>query len=311
MSLEAFGTRRVTESLRAIGDYLDQAVLIAEGIPPGQIVKPTLEDVPSTLSPRLTSVLWKLADGSTSPSVTLTVVSNGATVVVSGVHLTHRDGTTGPFQNDIKLLKLVGPGSGATYFEAGESNITNPIETGFTATLHLVPTTSPPPPPVGPYDAFVLHKSGQTFLLVNACEVRAHAHGHGGWGQGDTGTHDATPTGTTAQPAFRLGGMFPSHVMQGDKNLDVHLVVLNGNPGDIDQVQVIDRKGAQANVTMKPIQESEVAERMRPLETFHARSELYFLKVSVPANVEPGVYFLVAKTKTSEDRLTFYVEPKK
>ena len=42
-SIEAFGARRVRESLRSIGRYLDSATHLAEGIPPGETVRLDLE----------------------------------------------------------------------------------------------------------------------------------------------------------------------------------------------------------------------------------------------------------------------------
>jgi hypothetical protein len=43
MSTDAFGARRVRESLRSIGRYLDSASRLAEGIPPGETVRLDLE----------------------------------------------------------------------------------------------------------------------------------------------------------------------------------------------------------------------------------------------------------------------------
>jgi hypothetical protein len=43
MSTEAFGARRVRESLRAISTYLDSATHLAEGVPPGETVRLDLE----------------------------------------------------------------------------------------------------------------------------------------------------------------------------------------------------------------------------------------------------------------------------
>ena len=42
-SIEAFSARRVRESLRSIGRYLDSATHLAEGIPPGETVRLDLE----------------------------------------------------------------------------------------------------------------------------------------------------------------------------------------------------------------------------------------------------------------------------
>src|SRR5215470_6594347 len=103
MSIQAFGTRRVSESLNAINDYLDQAIRIADAIPPGQIIAATLAPVAGTVSPRLKTVLWQLSSGTTS-SAPFDDVKNGATVVVTGVNLSHATAPT-TFVNDIKVLK--------------------------------------------------------------------------------------------------------------------------------------------------------------------------------------------------------------
>src|SRR6476620_2011158 len=58
MSIEAFGSRRVTESLRAIASYLDEGAKIARGVPSGQVLPLNPVDVPATSAPRLTNLVW-------------------------------------------------------------------------------------------------------------------------------------------------------------------------------------------------------------------------------------------------------------
>ena len=111
MSIEAFGTRRVSESLRAIARYIDDAAKIARGVPPGQVVRLDLEAAPTTVSPRLTGVLWDLGDSETVPSIPLDELdlsdAVAVNVVVTGINLPEVGST-----NRITLFKLVGQGAG-------------------------------------------------------------------------------------------------------------------------------------------------------------------------------------------------------
>ena len=170
MPIEAFGARRVTESLRSINGYLEQVVAIAGGIPPGQIATQTLVTVPGTASPQLTNVVWKLASGATSSSIPRGDVKNGVTVVVTAANLSHFDTLAKKWVPDIRFFKVVGPGAGTTYLEANAASISDVTQTGFYAALHFVAGATPLPP-VGLYEAFVVHTSGQPALLRNACEV--------------------------------------------------------------------------------------------------------------------------------------------
>jgi len=179
MSIEAFGTRRVTESLKAIAKYVDDGAKIARGIQPGQVLDLDLKPAPVTLSPRITSVLWELDDGGTAASIHQDDLDltdpNGvvATVDVAGSDLLVVGDASDPITEPIMIFKLVGQGSGSTHFEAFPADISTPSATGFTANLHLVPATSATPPAVGPYDALVVNALGQAFLLANAVSIEA------------------------------------------------------------------------------------------------------------------------------------------
>jgi hypothetical protein len=171
MSTQAFGSRRVTQSLKAIAKYLDDGARIAGGVPPGQVVRLDLEDAPSTVSPRLRSVLWVISDTETSSSIPVGDVEDGATVVVSGVNLPEPGS-----ENPVTVFKLVGPGTGTRYFQATAADISLQSATGFKAALHLVPTSPETPPPLGSYDALVINAAGQTFLLADACSIEASTY---------------------------------------------------------------------------------------------------------------------------------------
>ena len=175
MSIEAFGTRRVSESLKAIAKYIDDGAKIARGIQPGQVFDLPPSHQPQTLSPRITSVVWDLGDGTTSSihqdDLDLAPGAVAATVDVAGSDLLVVAGPPeDPITEPIMIFKLVGQGSGTSHFEALPADITEISPTGFTADLHLVPSTTTAPA-VGPYDALVVNALGQAFLLANAVEI--------------------------------------------------------------------------------------------------------------------------------------------
>jgi len=184
MSIEAFGTRRVTESLKAIAKYVDDGAKIARGIQPSQVLDLDLKPAPVALSPRITSVLWELDGGGTASSIHLDDLDltdpDGvvATVDVAGSDLLVVGDPSDPITEPIMIFKLVGQGSSTTHFEAFPADISTPSPTGFTANLHLVPSASAPPPPVGSYDALVVNALGQAFLLANAVSIEASDSGY-------------------------------------------------------------------------------------------------------------------------------------
>ena len=150
MSTQAFGTRRVTESLKAIGDYLDEGVRIAEGVPPGEILELKLEKTPSTPSPRLTTVLWQPLG-----SPTLPFPKDGdQSIEVNGRNLKH-----------VTRFTLVEAAHGKPFFEAKDVKGDGKGES-FTATIVLKK------PSAGAYDAELVSETGQTFLLESACFIK-------------------------------------------------------------------------------------------------------------------------------------------
>lgn len=184
MSIEAFGTRRVSESLKAIAKYIDDGAKIARGIQPGQVLDLDLKPAPVALSPRITSVLWELDNDGTASSIHLDDLDRDdpdgvvAVVDVAGSDLlVVADPSEDPITEPIMIFKLVGQGSSTTHFEAFPADISTPSPTGFTANLHLVPSASAPPPPLGSYDALVVNALGQAFLLANAVSIEPSESG--------------------------------------------------------------------------------------------------------------------------------------
>jgi len=137
MSIQAFGSRRVTESLTALAGYLDDAVQSAERIPAGEVAKLTLEEIPRDLGPRLREVHWK--------------DQNTNTVFVHGSGL-----------KDVKTFKLV----------KGKAELTATIESGGTSREFVAEFKKIPP---GRYDAWVIDEGGQAFVLRNALVVDKEA----------------------------------------------------------------------------------------------------------------------------------------
>ena len=175
MSIQAFGTRRVIESLRAIGSYLEQAVETAEGIPPGEVVRLDLEDIPNSVSPRLTSVHFpnltrKITlpehDGDTETTVDLTV---------AGENL-----------ENPKVFKLVGVDPGTPFFTS--TTFTSSDEDGFVVTMVITE------PSAGLYDAKFVNDAGQSFVLNRACRIKKPRSGGGGGADDSGGLSDVEKT---------------------------------------------------------------------------------------------------------------------
>jgi hypothetical protein len=152
MSTEAFGARRVTESLSAIGKYIDDAVQIADGVPPGQSIRLDLADVVSAPLPIVKNVTWEKS-GSNTLSLDDIEVGSPLVLKVVGDNLTPGD-----------VFRLVGASEGAASFLAVVSNVN---ATGKTLDASV---TMPYPSP-GSFDALVSDKHGQAFLLPGACRI--------------------------------------------------------------------------------------------------------------------------------------------
>jgi hypothetical protein len=144
MATEAFGARRVTESLKAIARHLDNAALAAGAVRP-------LGNAPLVLSPRLTDVVWEPAG-----SHTISLPQSGVSDQILTVH--------GSGLNSVTSFKLV---AGSRYFEAKPTPI-SPTGTILTAMIRVTAPSS------GTYDAWVETEVG-SFLLPDGCAIEAPA----------------------------------------------------------------------------------------------------------------------------------------
>jgi hypothetical protein len=152
MSTKAFHSRRVTETLRAIGDYLDSAAKIAGGVPRPTTISLELEDVPENPTPRITEVLWE----------------NGSSVIQLPTGAQTVEATAfGDNLTDVTVFKLRGHG------KAFEGTITVHDAEGESVTAAF--DFADPPP--GKYDAHVITTDQDEFLLLNACRIEVQDPG--------------------------------------------------------------------------------------------------------------------------------------
>ena len=183
MNSVAFGSLRVTESLRALKTYLDHAAQLAGAIPPADVVPVGNQPGTPAQSPRITSVTWDKT-GTRKISLPDSSTVNGVTTLdltVTGVNL-----------DDPETLKLVGAGPGKPYFETGI--FSNPSSTSFTATIDIVE------PSEGAYDVKLENEDGQTFILSRACRIKAAPAGYS-LGRSGRGARKALAAKKRALPA--------------------------------------------------------------------------------------------------------------
>jgi hypothetical protein len=275
MSTEAFGSRRVTESLRAIQKYLDDGARIAGGVPPGQVVKLDLEPTPSTPGPRLRNVLW--ADNNSH----VIEVGPGTTtldVLASGTNLAKT-----------AVFKLVSATSPSVFFETEEIDGATP--TTFTATMTLVD------PPAGSYHAFIVTETGQTFLLRNALAIDE---------PGESEPEPGLQLGEIEPNEVELPG--------GGEIEGAVLLLLRGRASDVSEVYFTDRRGVRKDWGDIEITPGEpVAAKGGRGQKHHQHrykgAETVLLTFTVPDDEAPGTYILVAESTTlnSQDKLAFHV----
>jgi hypothetical protein len=271
MSTEAFGSRRVSESLRAIAKYLDEGALIAGGIPPGQAVKLQLEPTPSTPGPRLIKV-QVINTKSGAGTVQLDVLAVGENL------------------ESVSAFKLVGAPSGSTYFEASEIK---PKDTGsFTAHITLTE-----PYPVS-YHAFVVTKSGQTFLLRDALTIKARE-------------------GTDTEPGLQLVALIPPRSKRKNQLLAAMVVRKRKDESYRYQLSFTDTDDNDVGLSAKVATKQQVDE----WKDGHEKNRLYEvmreyaglttvpLIVTIPTElIGSGVFYLVARSEDgAEDKLAFVV----
>ena len=173
MSIEAFGSRRVSESLRAIAKYIDEGAKIARGGSPRSSRQTRLRgsdtnDAESTAHWRALGGLGDREKVLSIPSAELDLSDDvDVNVVVSGINQPEVGLT-----NRITLFKLVGARRRLRCtFKRRLTSFLNNRPTSFEAALHLITWTRASFPPLGFYHVFAVNLAGQTFLLANACSI--------------------------------------------------------------------------------------------------------------------------------------------
>jgi hypothetical protein len=270
MSIQAFGTRRVTESLKAIAKYLDDGALLAAGISPAGVLPLNPELVPRPPSPRLTSVspdVVKL-DADEEESFSLDV--------------------TGEELDGAKIFRLV---RGGSVIEADP--LSDPESTSFSADFENVINPTP-----GMYDAWVITDTGQAFVLDNACriKVRKNANNATGSSAPSDPAQSAAADGQFGAAGYsaRPGGTF-----------DARVTVPPGT-GEL-KWYVKDSEGAvKESWKVEPV----ARETPKKKPTQQARQpDVVGLTVTVPSGEEPGLYRVFAQSKAdAPGRLAFFVE---
>jgi hypothetical protein len=276
MTIEAFKSRRVKESLKAINTYLDLAADLAGDVKPSQTLRLDLESAPVVPDVRVTEVLWAATQ---SKVIEVGKVGKTQKVKVSGEHLTHLDKDTNTWLVDVTVLKLVGLNSAGAFFEAVKFE--NPRNTGFEADLELVNGDKPQ---LGSYDVWAVGVTGQTDLLTDACSIEKDK---------------AAPGPLPPAEQLQLGAMLPNILLEG-RTAKVVLIVLKGKP-DKDGFSV-------TTVDGKPDKGFSVKETARR----PGRLGLHLtLEVKVPAVPAEQGFYLVATSSAAqlEDRLVFGVVP--
>jgi hypothetical protein len=274
MSTEAFKSRRVTESLRAVTKYLDEGARIAGSISPPHIIRIEPEEVPRPPSPRLTRVVPRvitLNAGEGNDEFTLTVSGSGL--------------------DSSKEFKLV---RGADQVAASE--LTEVSDDGFTATFPIDPEQV-----TGLYDAWVLNETGQTFILDDACRLRVDSNnGH------RSGGHAGVAADT--QP-FHTGGAVPMGAP--GETLDVMIASRGGPPPDITKWSVTDSEGRTRDGWV--IELAKKRKGPAAPGPANRQPQLIPLTVTIPRDEVAGTYFLLAQPKSADPRgrLAFYVDVQK
>ncbi|MFN0101392.1 MAG: hypothetical protein ACKV2U_04795 [Bryobacteraceae bacterium] len=279
MSKEAFGSRRVTEALKAVGEYLDNAAQIAAGVQPGGTVKLNIEDIPATPSPRLTEVQWVI-NAQKSHVIRLDQLTKPCTIEASGENL-----------SKIVTFKLV---RGRFFFVAGKDKIKFLKDpkgkvVGFTASIAVTG------PSLGSYDACIESATGQIASLSDACSIEAPV---------------------AAAQAIQLGPINPSP-SRGGENWAT-LVVLRGQPSEYELTDIGGKSQPGwpvKEITKQEFQNKckwtkDMYGRYKSqLLTLYKGARIVHLKIDIPTPTD-GVFCLVAKSTAppSKGKQTFFVE---
>jgi hypothetical protein len=271
MSIQAFGTRRVTESLKAITKYLDDGALIAAGVSPAGVLSLNTELVPRPPSPRLTSVSPHVIKFDEGEAKDFTLTATGAEL----------DGAT--------VFRLV---RGGSVIEASDLTINSPtsLTVDFDDVLDPIP---------GMYDAWVITSAGQAFVLDNACRIKVKANG----------SNASSSSAASSDPAQSApgDGQFGAagYVAKPGGTFDARVTVPPGT-GDL-KWYVKDNDGAvRENWKVEPV----ARETPKKKPTQQSRQpDVVGLSVTVPSGEEPGLYRVFAQSKTdAPGRLAFFVE---
>jgi len=270
MSTQAFGTRRVTESLKAIAKYLDDGALLAGGIAPTGIIPLNPQPVPRPPSPRLTSVSPNVVkfDAGEEKDFTLSVI---------GLDLNHAD-----------VFKLV---LGGNVIEA--SDVT--VNTSTSLTVEFEDVIDPTP---GMYDAWVITDTGQAFVLDNACRIKVKKNSYN-----TTGSSAPSDPAQSAAADGQFGAA--GYAARPGSTFDARVTVPLGT-GEL-KWYVKDSEGAvKESWKVEPV----ARETPKKKSTQQARQpDVVGLIVTVPSAEEPGLYRVFAQSKAdAPGRLAFFVE---
>jgi hypothetical protein len=272
MSTEAFGSRRVTESLKAIAKYLDDGAQVAGGVAPAQVIRLDLDPVARTPGPRLTFVFPRVVKFTAGESTDFDLSVAGSDL-----------GT-------VQVFKLV----------RGEDELAASTLSAITATSFTAEFEDIVDPLPGTYDAFVVNDSGQTYLLDDACRLKVRES------QGPPApitqapslklgglVPNSTDRGDTTVGAFLvvLNGT-PSEVYIAD--------ISNNRLPDWHVEKDVKESDWKAVKAIK----------QQYQDVYKGKATTVLLNITVPhVSSAPGVFYLVAKSAApvSEDRLVFSV----
>jgi len=295
MAIEAFKSRRVRESLRALESYLGQAAHLADGVKPSETIKLELEPARDAASPRVTNVVWKNSKPANAGVIAEADLkaSSVVTVTVSGNHLAHRD--HGGLLLDVSSFKLIGPDGAGAYFEAVKLTATNVDE--FEAELTLVHGSKAQ---LGSYEARAFHVDGQTAVLPDACSIEADkpasAPGPALLGPGPAVAPPApAPAIRAKRPSFQLGTMGANSFPAGPNKVD--LVVLSGSPTEFWVATVDGKKVADV-----------VLDHMEPRGDLNVAVLVVDVPKPASSKDRDRFFYLVASDKSAEEKLAFFVQ---
>jgi hypothetical protein len=261
------GSRRVTESLRAIASYLDEGAKIARGVPSGQVLPLNPVDVPSTLSPRLAEVVW---------------VDTGTRTISVGPGNVQRELLArGENLHDVAVLKLLSTKGGRTFetIQIVRQDPESSVE--FTATVDLSD------PKRGSYHALVATVEGDTFFSPRKLKIKS-----------------LPELPEEPGPEIQLGELAPNVGNTGE-TVNVTLTLLRGTAQDIDDIYLVDLDGHSFD-WVEIVQNAAALRARRQRNAGLAFVDLT-ITVPGYADVGPYCLVVTSPNSESEDRLVFHV----